>query len=423
MTSIDNPVIKWLTSCNKYTHNKDEVTHYIMSGGKLNISEDYDKFLEKYSENIHFKTSIVELRTDIFKFFIDFDILSTEKFDINEYIRSIQEFIYNVYNTYYKCIVTKASSEIEKNKNDTKYFKYGFHFNWPDILVNKDIAIKLREALVEHFNKIYGKIDIFYDSWEKIIDISVYTQNGLRMLGADKISRTDGRNIANNRVYEIFLIYEDDKLNEDLTKKYKNNTLLAVKETSIRSNSKKTTPYYNLPEFIKEEEINDYTVNENEQIILNTNDPRDIQIRKFFKNHAGTYRVEDLRKIKHYKNTDTYIIESRSRWCQNINDFHSNNHIYFVLKPGGMVQKCRSESGKENEKGKYCECRNFESPIVPCENSLRNVLKGGYLTKKNALIEKEPIDFKDGTCKPPSFVTNRLRGNFTFKTPPVKTKK
>ena len=423
MTDIDNPVIKWFHICNKYTHDIENVTHYIMAGGKLNLNEDYDKFLEIYAKNINYKTSIVELRTNIFKFFVDFDILSSEFFDIRDYVSSIQEFIYNVYKKYYKCIVSKASCEIEKIKNEVKYSKYGFHFNWPEILVDQETAIKLRDALVEHFNKLYGKVDIFYDNWDKIIDITVYTQNGLRMLGADKISRTDGRSLPNNRVYEIYHVYEDKEISNELTEFYKENTLEAVKDTSIRSNIKDITPYYNLPEFIREEdEDKNFQYNDSEKIILSNKDPKDIQIRKFFKNHAGTYRVEDLRKISYYKNTDTYIIESRSHWCQNINDYHTNNHIYFVLKPSGMVQKCRSESGKEDKEGKYCICRNFESPIVPCENSLRNVLKGGFLTKKNALIEKEPIIYNSGDCRPPSVIFNRITGNHKFKTPPKQKK-
>ena len=40
----------------------------------------------------------------------------------------------------------------------------------------------------------------FNDSWEKIIDKCVYEQNGLRILGSDKCSFSDGIRNYENRI-------------------------------------------------------------------------------------------------------------------------------------------------------------------------------------------------------------------------------
>ena len=48
----------------------------MFDGGKLDISEDHETFQIMYSKYIKYKNCIVERKTEFFKFFIDFDILS-----------------------------------------------------------------------------------------------------------------------------------------------------------------------------------------------------------------------------------------------------------------------------------------------------------------------------------------------------------
>ena len=96
----ENPLDVWFHSCGKIVTNSNEqsVTHFMLNGGKLDLSKDYDIFQKLYSKYINYKNCIVERKTDIFKFFIDFDVLSTSIIDIDKYIKCIQDNMRNIYN-------------------------------------------------------------------------------------------------------------------------------------------------------------------------------------------------------------------------------------------------------------------------------------------------------------------------------------
>ena len=98
----------------------------------------------------------------------------------------------------------------------------------------------------------FGKPDIFYENWDKIIDKTVYNQNGLRLLWSDKCKRSDNECEYENRIYVIYKIYEDYEENKDLTNKFLEDRLLALKSTSIRTDKQSITEYFNL---VKYEEI------------------------------------------------------------------------------------------------------------------------------------------------------------------------
>lgn len=65
-----------------------------------------------------------------------------------------------------------------------------------------------------------------------------------------------------------------------------------------------------------------------------------------------------------------YVIVVRgsgSRWCGNIQDYHSSNHIYFTAEKGAMVQMCHK--GEDNSSksvcGAKCSCKNYKSRRFP----------------------------------------------------------
>ena len=152
-----NPLRVWLFSTGKIVKNTDNrnVTHYMLDGGKLDLTADYQLFQELYAKYINFKNCIVEKKTDVFRFFIDFDILSTEILDINTYAVSVQNVMYNVYNKCeIKCIITKADNPKEIKKGDDVFIKQGYHFNWPDIKVDKIVALRIRENILISLNTI-----------------------------------------------------------------------------------------------------------------------------------------------------------------------------------------------------------------------------------------------------------------------------
>ena len=384
---MDNPLKLWFYSTGKIVTDTSITTHYSMEGFKLNLTEDYNTFQELYAKHIKCKNCLVEKKTEFFKFFIDFDVLSEIIVDEEPYLKCIQDVIFNIYNIKdLKCISTVPDKNIEIVKEDKTFIKQGFHFHWPDLIVDIETAVKIRSNILVSIKTIFGKVNHFDNDWEKIIDKCVYKKNGLRLIGSDKCTIADKTRVYEDRVYILKNVYIDKNSNKDLVEYYNNNILELVKDTSVRSNKNEITKYSNLNEYEEEER----QVSNSELISISKNNPVYSEIKKFFKNHATGYNVEDLGNILKVNGKDMYLINTKSKYCQNKNGFHKNNHIYFKLTPTGLCQKCLSQNT-----GIHGCCRDYQSSYVP--------LSTGIMTSLNWKKPKEKV-----TCLQESFSINSL---------------
>ena len=202
-----NPVMLWLLSTNKMVKDSltQETTHHMMNGGKIDLTKDYDTFLQIYAKNIKQQMSIVEKKTKHFKFFIDLDFLALTTLDITEYLKCIFNTLNYLYGENFKCILTKTNKNKEVKKEEKVYIKQGYHLHWPELIVDCHIATKIRNSILIRLNTQFGKIENCYDNWDKIVDHSVYGINapGIRMIGSDKCIRSDGRELWENRIYMV----------------------------------------------------------------------------------------------------------------------------------------------------------------------------------------------------------------------------
>jgi hypothetical protein len=363
---MDNPLKVWFYSTGKIVTDKSLTTHYSMEGFKLNLSDDYDTFQELYSKNIKSKNCLVEKKTEFFRFFIDFDVLSEIIVDEEPYLKCIQEVIYNIYNIKdLKCISTVPNKNIEIVKENKKFIKQGFHFHWPDLIVDVETAIKIRSNILVSIKTIFGKVEHFDNDWEKIIDKCVYRKNGLRLIGSDKCTVADSTRVYEDRVYILKNVYIDKNSNKELVDYYTDNILALIKDTSIRSDKTEITKYVNLTEYEEEENL----ISKSELSPISKNSLVYSEIKKFFKNHATGYNVEDLGNISKVNGKDMYLIYTRSKYCQNKQGFHTNNHIYFKLTPTGLCQKCLSQNT-----GHHGCCRDYQSSHVPLSMSVISAL-------------------------------------------------
>jgi hypothetical protein len=399
---MDNPLLLWFHSCGKIVKdsNLQKTTHFMLDGGKIDLSSDYLTFQEMYAKYIKCKNCIVERKTNVFLFFIDFDVLCEEIIDVNPFIKSIQETMKFIYQKEYVCIITGADKNKIIKRDNIDYIKQGYHLHWPDIYVDKHLALKIRKNIVINLTTMYGKDSKFYDSWEKIIDKTVYEQNGLRLIGSDKCSISDGIKTYENRVYEIKFVYNGLVYSQELTNFYKekSNILKAIKDTSIRTNKDKLTEYKNLNEYEETEE--EYTDKGGFERIKK-NSTECIAIEKFLKNYVIGYRLEDIRHILKVKDKELYIIDSKSKYCQNIKDFHSNNHIFFKLSPFGFCQKCRSE-----RHGEHGCCREYNSEYISITTSLESAL-GWKRPKSKDISESKDFNISN--------LLEKLENNITGK--------
>jgi len=384
---MDNPLKIWFYSTGKIVNDTSLATHYSMEGFKLNLSEDYNTFQELYAKHIKCKNCLVEKKTNFFRFFIDFDVLSEIIIDEEPYLKCIQDVIYNIYNIKdLKCISTVPNKNIKIIKETKTFIKQGFHFHWPDLIVDVETAIKIRSNILVNIKTLFGKVEHFDNDWEKIIDKCVYKKNGLRLIGSDKCIIADNSRVYEDRVYILRNVYIDKIPNKEIVDYYTNNILELVKDTSIRSDKTEITKFINLNEYEEEENL----ISNSDLTPISKNNVIYSEIKKFFKNHASGYNVEDLGNISKVNGKDMYLIYTKSKYCQNKQGFHTNNHIFFKMTPNGLCQKCLSQNT-----GIFGCCRDYQSSYVP--------LSTGIMA---ALNWKKP-KFKE-TSLPQSFSINNL---------------
>jgi hypothetical protein len=363
---MDNPLKLWFYSTGKIVNDTSLTTHYSMEGFKLNLSDDYDTFQELYAKNIKSKNCLVEKKTDFFRFFVDFDVLSESIVDEEPYLKCIQDVLYNIYNiNNLKCISTIPDKNVKIVRENKTFIKQGFHFHWPELIVDVETAIKIRSNILVNIKTIFGKVEHFDNDWEKIIDKCVYKKNGLRLIGSDKCTIADNTRVYEDRVYILKNVYIDKNSNRELVDYYTNNTLALVKDTSIRSDMSEITKYINLNEYEEEER----QISNSELMPISKKSLEYSEIEKFFKNHATGYNVEDLGNISKVRGKDMYLIYTKSKYCQNKQGFHKNNHIYFKLTPTGLCQKCLSQNT-----GLHGCCRDYQSSYVPLSTCIVTAL-------------------------------------------------
>ena len=419
-----NNFYKWLQNTNSFINkNSDNKhSHLLLNGGKLNITnleilyKIYSKCIDE-NEYIY----LVECRRELFVLFFDLDFLLEKELDNDffiEIIKNINDTIKLYYNEYYKCIVTTADYK-KVNKNNKINLKKGFHIHWPNIIVNKEIALKIRQSCIIKLKTIYG--NIFLNSFNDIVDESVFKSSGLRLTGSRKgqyISE-EKKFIDEGRPYTILRVLINNEKNNDEFEFLNKNTLELVKQTSIINyNDYKITDIINkLPEPEPEPETESETDITNDSWNRLSKDSLEYnEIIRFFKNYVRDYSVDDIKRI-FYLN-DVYIIWSKSKYCLNIERNHKSCGIYFKLNKNGICQKCFCKCDTMDGR-KYGYCRDFSSTLVPCTPHLIKLLKFKNINiNNNNTLQKTQIN---SVASLDDF-RNHLYNSFTNKTP-IRTKK
>ena len=186
---------KWL-STNKYIYPKGtkNYTHLLLSGGIVILPEDrMDDFYSIYADDITNgrKNYVAECRTPIFKFLVDMDLYEKEKVrysKIKEYIEVINEVIHDFYKDTKprdRKVIICTTDSCNKELNGSSFVKTGVHLVWPKLRVKADTALILRRGIIQKLEQKFGSRHPD-NEWSDVLDSSVYTSNGLRMIGSSK---------------------------------------------------------------------------------------------------------------------------------------------------------------------------------------------------------------------------------------------
>jgi len=181
-----------------------EPTHVTMCGSKFEILEkDENLFLEAYSALISSgcRCYFVERPTEVYRYFCDFDFKQLVRIP-DQTIEAAAMVVQSVVKKFYpalqdneqalKAVVcTTDAKRVPATGSTPELIKTGMHILWPGLLVSLSTALNIRESLLVEMQTVFGLRIEPSNSWEDVIDLSVYPDlnkkgSGLRMLGSCK---------------------------------------------------------------------------------------------------------------------------------------------------------------------------------------------------------------------------------------------
>lgn len=312
-------------------------THLLLDGGKLRVPPESEAaFLNAYAASLFRRPDkrpcIVELRTPVFKMFVDLDM----RWDSETRARDVMLTGVPTVVSALGEVVSSADSEAivclaNAVKEDKDGWKMGMHVVWPGVLVTSGTAVALRTRMLERLAGV--AVEGLRGSWDTVVDSSVYTSNGLRMPWSAK-GRGDGR-------YYRVLGTDPD-------------TVSSLRDTlrrlSIRTHQ--TEPTIRL-----ETGSADIHATSTQWVSKSLAPYADV-----LDGLAGALPVQFLgQKFTGMVATEhCYMFRSTARYCFNLGTAHRTNNVYFMLTKKGVCQRCfcRCET---TEGRKYGMCKDFSS--------------------------------------------------------------
>ena len=162
----------------KYKVNSGE-NILVLQGGRYRVPDDVRaEFMKLYvSECAHFNFSIVECRAEVFPFLADFDHLRPEALAMGDGLWTVlEEHLGAAVRATVAVTAAAAAAEWQKRPGSVNR-----HAIWPDVLVVRKTALRIRTRAIATLNAAHPAID-----WADIIDPIVLDKNGLRLMGSYK---------------------------------------------------------------------------------------------------------------------------------------------------------------------------------------------------------------------------------------------
>jgi hypothetical protein len=429
-----NPLRKWVISKKyfvKISASKEEKvgsTHYLLDGGIWKIpKEEYPDFLRLLATDLQNgeKHYISENRTPVFKFIMDLDFYEIEAISITQVefiVKEIQKVIFEYFGV---CSVIICGSDNKiVTKEDVEYVKSGFHLVWPKIWLTVETAKVIRNLVIENLITTFNERDII-NTWSDVVDLAVYEDNGLRMVGCRKMGnckscknkkdfKTDcvtcggtGK-VDENRVYSPRSVLNVSDKGYLIT--LKTDIYVQLLETSIYN-------YSDLPETKLIKDLPEVTINsvkKNKKVYDSKQDESMVKIENFIKkNFKEKYSKIRIKKLTKDPTEQKYYAEPCDNFCMNVNRNHSSSGIYFQITPTGISQRCYCK--KDTMEGRIQgPCNTYISKNVSLSNQLQTFLFGNALVgKKGKKITNFNISRNSSTTALDMGITPEGKNQFT----------
>jgi hypothetical protein len=390
-----NPLKKWVLT-NKYFIKTSEArekkltaTHFLLDGGIWSIpKEHYPDFLNLLAIDLQNgeKHYICENRTSIFKFICDIDLFEDTVVtleQINLIVGVLQEIVCEYYGNVKVVICGADSKTITKtvNEKEVMMIKSGFHLVWPDIWISTENAKKLRILFIKRLTSRFGERGAD-NSWEDVVDLAVYEDNGLRMVGCRKMAIC--KSCKNKREFRDTCATCEGTGKKDENRVYSPKSVLgecektyflSIQNYSVMLYETSIYNYRDLPETqLIQELVVDTELAKKKKANKINQDELTIKVENFIKrNYKATHSRVKILKLT--KNESLYYAEPDDNFCINVNRNHSSSGIYFQITPTGISQRCYCK--KETLEGRnHGMCKHFGTPEIPLTKVLQTLLFG-----------------------------------------------
>ncbi len=408
-----NPLKRWVLQNRffiKTTDTKERkavATHFLLDGGIWGIPKDkYSEFLGLLAVDLQNgeKHYICENRTSIFKFICDIDMLEDSVVTIQQ-ISIVVELLNGIVSEYYgpcKVIICGADPKTVKiNKTEdtggfglpfgeNELFKSGFHLVWPDIWISVENAKRLRQLFIEKLTEKFGEREK-HNTWEDVVDLAVYEDNGLRMVGCRKMTICKG--CKNKKEFKETCLSCNGTGKKDENRIYSPKAVIGpceksyfgsicnysvmVFETSIYNylDKPETLMIKNCCVELKEKKKGGVVEPKQENELV-------IKIENFIhRNYKATHSKVKIVKIT--KTDNCYYAEPDDNFCINVNRNHTSSKVYFQITPTGICQRCYCK--RETLDGRnHGMCKHFSSTEIPLSKILQNYLFGVQVSTKSS---------------------------------------
>lgn len=414
---MESELDKWLISKDYFTRTVETPvpSHLLYNGykgGKIYLprSKEYE-FLCQYANELSKRTKLyyVETRPRTFKFMIDIDISDNHYWSVEEISKLtmiIQKTVYAFFET--NQVVVCCISPI-KIKNDEIHT--GIHLIWPNLFIMSDTALCIRRGIIQKLKESVFKLS---KTWEDIIDETIYTRNGYRMIGSDKIStmktpKDSGSKkkvkVPENRPLDLLFVmdsYPDYLLNENYYNRLRKDTKALVLETSIRyvidACLDQGMCINKFPLWLEDDILQRKAPNRGIGGTVASGKDHLIIEEFIHKKLPSVYSNQIVKAVTRYPDGNL-LIKTNSRFCMNLGREHNSCGIYFFACPDGIYQKCLCPCNKLDGR-KNGLCMDYSSECFPFNEDTRKLLFPGlsenmFVKLKNK--KKEDSKYVPGT--------------------------
>lgn len=419
-------------------------------GGVATIPDShYAEFLSTYATDVNNGVSLhfTECRGEYFKMYFDVDMVTDDRVDASVFVSALSGAIHQTLQKFYD-VSTAAENLLdqfvcaapETQTEDGKY-KNGIHVVLPNMIVDQDMALTMREALVQTAYKTLGTVVRIteMDAWRNIIDSSVYNdvKSGLRMLGACKIKVCPScKNKAANRKscmdcayrgkvdcrrqYQVVGVYNDGKTVQHATDAVKKSIHLAVRMSSIRAGSDATpttgwNKFEGCPSYVprksggailtrlidtdKKTEDEEFDTDQKvtnkvfkSRVNIPLHDKRTQAALQMVRNSHPNYAEVEAREFFLCPSSNIFCLKVQgigSNFCQNKQADHGSNTVYFCFDQtlnGSFHQRCFCR--KDTTEGRIDgRCAFFESRKIRMGTRNTELFWPGF-----SMVQKRPLN-------------------------------